>query len=187
VSPEAVHADLVALIPDLSPDRLTEICERAAELGALEGVQTVTVIEAEGGGDFDIGFFFVLEDAAYLEAFGTDPRYTRFLQGGVAPVLRGLAGADIQLFEPFPEVLTHAACLALIAPTATYDWEVRNHLQSWQKGLGAATSTAGLAIGAQGRYRGLGIAFADEPLHSTGIESAKLAVDALSGRARRLA
>ena len=43
----------------------------------------------------------MLEGFTYLEPFGTDARYVRFLQGTVAPRLKAFAGADVSLDAPF--------------------------------------------------------------------------------------
>jgi hypothetical protein len=101
-----------------------------------EGVAPLSEI-GEGPGvrsaasDFDLAFFFVLDAFTSLEPFGTDAAYIRFLQGKAARILRGFAGADIALDQPFPDIGPNATCLALIAPDQTYDWEVRAALESW--------------------------------------------------------
>ncbi|MGE0687734.1 MAG: hypothetical protein AB7P33_13395 [Dehalococcoidia bacterium] len=138
--------------------------------------------------DFDLAFFFVLDGFTSLEPFGTDPRYIRFLQGKVARLLRGFAGADVALSAPFPDVQPFATCLALMAPEQTYDWEVRAALESWTRQAGdppraqphlsregglntpdasaspslasqAALNAIGLAIGERQRYRGCVLSF----------------------------
>jgi hypothetical protein len=118
-------------------------------------------IEGEPGSDFDLAFFFVLDSFTGLEAFGTDARYIRWLQGGVARSLRSFGGADIQLFEPYEGSAPFGALVALAATPQTYDWQVRDALTKWTAG-GRALS--GLAVGERQRYRGLGIMLSETPV-----------------------
>src|SRR4029079_14971370 len=108
-----LHLDLIALALDAPLDAREGIIVAAGELAMLSNVERVGVIEAEAPGDFDLAFFFVLRGFASLEPFGTDPTYAAFLQTKVAPLLRGLAGADARLERDFPAMAAHGVCLAL--------------------------------------------------------------------------
>ncbi|HLF72352.1 MAG TPA: hypothetical protein VI759_09400, partial [Dehalococcoidia bacterium] len=91
-----LHADLIALADqsDAARERLIEAAARVAE---IEHVLAAGAIEADAGSEFDVVLFFALADLAALEAFGTDERYTRFLQQDVAANLRAFAGADVSI------------------------------------------------------------------------------------------
>ena len=95
------------------------VLEAAKALSAVDGVTRIGAIEAAAGSDYDLALFFMLSDSGALEPFGTDPRYVRFLQGTVAPVLKSFAGADVRLDAPLPVVEAYGACLALAAPPQT--------------------------------------------------------------------
>ena len=97
-----LHLDLIGLAPDATPEAREALIASAGELATLSNVERVGVIEADAPGDFDLAFFFVLRGFASLEPFGTDPTYAAFLQTRVAPLLRGLAGADVRLENDFP-------------------------------------------------------------------------------------
>jgi hypothetical protein len=149
--------------------------------------------------DFDLAFFFVLDRFTSLEPFGTDPRYIRFLQGKAARILRAFAGADIALTAPFPEVGPYAACLALMAPDQTYDWEVRSALESWTRSQaieaqpslsreGAdnrAANAIGLAIGERQRYRGCVLSFTTTASTPGRLADRRFESTLIAGRATR--
>jgi hypothetical protein len=158
-----LHLDLIALAPDATVEARAALVASAGELATLPNVERVGVIEADAPGDFDVAFFFVLRGFASLEPFGTNPAYSSFLQTRVAPLLRGLAGADVRLETDFPPQAGHGVCLALAAPPQTYDWEVSANLTAWLQKYGLH-GAAGLAIGEHGRFRGVAIAFADAAL-----------------------
>jgi hypothetical protein len=157
---QVAHFDFIALSDNATEPAIDDLVETAAGLLGLPGVETGGVIRAgTADSDFDLAFFFVLDSFSALEPFGTNPAYTRFLQGTIAPLLRSFAGADVALDAPFPEVGPFAACLALSAPEETYDWEVHAALHSWAP----PPSALGLAVGERQRYRGCVVRFsADE-------------------------
>ncbi len=128
----------------------------------------------------------MLRDYASIELFGTSPMYARFLQGFVAPVLRLLAGADVRLEGDMPGVAGRAACLALSAGDETYDWEVSEALNHWTGGLDAAGSVLGMAVGERQRFRGVGLAFGDEPLAPAKLGGERFKSTLIMGKARRL-
>jgi len=184
VSEQVLHLDLISLAPDLSADARASLLRTAGSLASLPNVLYVGAIEASD----ELGLYFVLDGFAALEPFGTDPAYVRFLQGSVAPVLRGLAGADVRLQEDFPsEDAAYGACVAVAAPFQTYDWEISASLTAWRDGLNAGASAIGLAVGEHGRYRGLAIAFADQPLPGAVVLSPRFGTTLITGMARRLA
>src|SRR4029079_14172386 len=125
-----LHLDLIALALDAPLDAREGIIVAAGELAVLPNVERVGLIEADAPGDFDLAFFFVLRGFASLETFGTDPTYAAFLQTKVAPLLRGLACADVRLEKDFPAIAEHGVCLALAAPPTTYDWELSANLNA---------------------------------------------------------
>jgi hypothetical protein len=156
-----LHLDLIGLAANVTPEAREALIASAGELAVLPNVERVGVIEADAPVDFDLAFFFVLRGFGSLEPFGTDPAYSSFLQTKVAPLLRGLAGADVRLERDLPPFAPHGVCLALAAPPTTYDWEVGATLNAWLQKNGL-DGTTGVAIGDHGRFRGLCIAFADE-------------------------
>jgi hypothetical protein len=180
-----LHLDLIALAPGTTPEAREALIASAGELGLLANVERVGVIEAEVPDDFDLAFFFVLRGFASLEPFGTDPTYAAFLQTRVAPLLRGLAGADVRLENDFPAIAAYGACLGLAAPPTTYDWELSANLNAWLHKYGLA-GTVGLAIGEHGRFRGLAIAFADAPLDVEAPVQKPFGPSLITGRARTL-
>ena len=109
-----LHLDLIALAPDATPEAREALIASAGELAVLPNVERVGVIETDEPSDFDLAFFFVLRGFGSLEPFGTDPTYAAFLQTKVAPLLRGLAGADVRLESDFPAITSHGTCLALL-------------------------------------------------------------------------
>jgi len=151
----------------------------AGAVGAVPAVETPGM----NASTFDLAFFFVLRAFTDLEPFGTNPLYIRFLQGKVAPLLRGFAGADVALAAPFPAVQEHAACLALAAPEETYDWEVREALEGWASGAEAAV---GLAIGERQRYRGCVLRFTDQQQTPADLADRRFETALIAGRATRL-
>jgi hypothetical protein len=164
VSQQVLHLDFISLNPQVGPDDRRLLQDAAAELTQLEQVIGAGVVEADAGAEFDIVFYFLLPDFSALEPFGTDPRYSRFLQGSVAPRLRGFSGADVRLDNDFRADGAFAACLALTAPDETYDWEVRQALEDWSRDCHAPGSVIGLAVGERQRYRGAGLVFASQPI-----------------------
>jgi hypothetical protein len=179
-----LHADFISLSPTTTPADREALIAEAGRLSAFDEVLSVVVIEAEQSSDFDLAFLFVLRDLAALEPFGTDERYVRFLQGTVAPVLQGLAGADVQLEAAFPNVATYGACLALAAPPETYDWEVRSLLGDWANAFPA--SALGLAIGERQRFRGLAVAFGPNALTPDRPDQGRFGAMLVAGKARAL-
>ena len=115
----------------------------------------IGLIEAESGAEYDLALYFVLQGFGALEPFGTNERYVRFLQGHAAPVLRGLAGADVRLEDDFPtDAAPNAACLCLAAPFQTYDWEVSAALQTWRDGLDRTASVSDSLLASVGGIEG---------------------------------
>jgi hypothetical protein len=182
---QVLHADFIAL-SDRGERNRDALIDSARELLAIESVVTAVAIEGGEGSDFELAFLFVLRDFTALEPFGTDARYSRFLQGRIAPVLTGLAGADIQLEGDFPTIGAHAACLGLAAPPETYDWEVRDQLAGWSKVTTSPLRAYGLAVGERQRYRGLAVAFGTSPL-SAARPVSNLGATLIAGRSQSLA
>jgi hypothetical protein len=151
-----LHVDLISLLPGTGEAVRREVVAAAEGLKAIEGVLAAGVIDGQPGSDADLLTFFLLPDLARLEAFGTDPRYTSFLQKTIAPVLLGLSGADVELQSPFPEGAATAACLVVAARDTTYDWQIKADLGGWAAGV-----AVGLAVGDRQRYRGLAIFFSN--------------------------
>lgn len=180
---QVLHIDFIAVRPEAGAAGCEEILSAATLAREIDGVVAIGAIEADDGSDFDLGVYFVLEGFTYLEPFGTDARYVRFLQGTIAPRLRSFAGADVSLDGPFEPSRPYAACLALEAPEETYDWEVREGLTSWAESV-ADEHAIGVAVGERQRYRGLAIAFADAAIE---VDPKQHAGTIISGRARRLA
>ena len=154
-----LHLDLLALTPEISREARESIFENAAALLTLAHVLGGGAIEDSSSSGFDLAFYFVLPDLSALEDFGTNPQYVRFLQGAVAPVLRGLGGADLQMAGELLPGATYAACLALASPPEVYDWQIRKALEDWVAASGAETHAVGLAAGELRRYRGAAFAF----------------------------
>ncbi|HXH20765.1 MAG TPA: hypothetical protein VNN10_01960 [Dehalococcoidia bacterium] len=181
---QVLHADLVLLREDASDRARDALMLEASALASLPGVAAIGAIEAAAPSDFDLAFFFILDSQADLEAFGTDERYIRFLQGGLARAMRSFAGADVQLDSSFAGDGAYAACACLIATPHTYDWQVRDALAAWSSA--AAQALRGLAIGERQRYRGLGIMFSSSPipLPFPGLEG--FGTESISGTWRRL-
>ncbi len=161
------------------------------EVDAEAGEIAVPPLERGGYGregsarsDFDLAFFFVLEGFTALEPFGTHAAYIQFLQGKVARMLRGFAGADVSLRAPFPEIGAYATCLALAAPDETYDWEVWAALDDWAEGSPARA--VGLAIGERQRYRGCVVTFTSTPITSISPADDRFQTSVIAGAAQRL-
>ncbi len=180
-----IHVDFVAVAEKATQEGLDALFAEAGSLADLDEVVDVAVIEGEAGSDFELAFLFVLRDFAALEPFGTNPRYSRFLQGYVAPVLRQLAGADVRLEGEMLAVSGRASCLALMAEEETYDWEVTTALRDWAKALTAESRAIGLAVGERQRYRGVAIAFGDAA--APHITDEHLSSTLVTGPARSLA
>jgi hypothetical protein len=193
VSERVLHVDFIALAnPDTSARRA--ITEAAAGLAEVDGVVSVFVLEAQPAADYDLAVLFLLQDLQALEPFGTHARYVRFLQGAVAPALRAFAGADAVVDADFEPRAGPAACLALIAPDETYDFEVRQRLQDWgAESLGlasqpqAARLCAGLAAGERQRYRGLVLACSESLLPAPPIAGDGFVSTLVAGRVRQIA
>jgi hypothetical protein len=179
-----LHVDFVAVSESPKGAR-DEILEAAATLKEMPYVLEVGAIEADARSDFDLAIYFLLRSFTDLEPFGTDGRYVRFLQGTVAPNLKAFSGASVKLPRRLPETGTYAACIALEAPEETYDWEVGERLDNWSQGRTAA-SVHGLAAGERQRYRGLAIAFGDEPFGEARPLVPGFDVTIVAGRHRRL-
>jgi hypothetical protein len=181
----ALHVDFVAVSEPTGAAR-DEILEAACALKEMPYVLAVGAIEAGAGSDFDLAIYFLLRSFTDLEPFGTDGRYVRFLQGTVAPNLKAFSGASVKLPMHLPDAGAFAACVALEAPEETYDWEVGEQLEGLSKGY-AATSVHGLAAGERQRYRGLAIAFGDEPFGEARPLVPGFDVTLVAGRHRSLA
>jgi hypothetical protein len=156
---QILHLDLINLTPGTSSEARGELDRAAAGLIGIDGVTAIGVIEGDDASDFDLAYWFGLRDFEALEPFGTDPRYSQFLQGTVAPVLRGFAGADVTLDGEFEAEEGPAACIALIGPDEAYDFEVREALEAWAQAVNASSAAIGVAVGEKQMYRGAAIAF----------------------------
>jgi hypothetical protein len=189
VSQQVIHLDFISLSPATSPEDRKQLINAAAKLSALPQVVSLGVIESDAGPrpDFDLVFYFLLPDFASLEPFGTDRRYIEFLQGNIAPRLKAFAGADVRLEDDFEAVGPLGACLALMAPEETYDWEVRDALRAWGDAVAAGAAVVGLAIGEKQMYRGVAIAFADSLKAAEKPEASQFRTTLVSGTARMLA
>ncbi len=186
MSQQVLHLDFISLRPETTQEQRTQLEEAAAGLLALDQVLSAGVINGESGSDFDIAFLFLLPDFTDLEPFGTDPRYVRFLQGNVAPVLRAFAGADVKLEDDLDIVDGPAACLALMAPEETYDWEVRDALEAWGGNLLPDAIAVGIAVGERQQYRGVSIAFGGHASTAAKPEAGSFRPALIRGTARRL-
>jgi hypothetical protein len=182
---QVVHADLIRLSEPTTAGEKDELLAQVAAVREIAGVIGAVAIEGEDGSDFDLALFFVLNDFTALEPFGTDARYIRFLQAGLAPRLKTFAGADVRLEGEFAGNGTRAACLALAAPPETYDWEIKQRLEGWAAAQGGS-SLIGLAVGERQRFRGLAVAFGDEAMRFQRPEPGAVEGVFVSGRARRL-
>lgn len=160
MSDQVLHLDFIKLSPEAGPEQHSQIEAAAVALAAIEGVIGVGVIEAGEASDFDVAVWFLLSEFTALEPFGTDPRYSQFLQGTVARALQSFAGADVKLADEFGGCDGQAACLALMGPEEAYDFEVSEALQAWSESCGASMAVIGLAVGERQLYRGAAIAFA---------------------------
>lgn len=186
MSQQVLHLDFVSLSPATGPQDRQQLIEAAGALAAIDGVIATGVIEGEAGSVFDLAFFFVLNDFTALEPFGTDPRYSRFLQGEVAPRLKAFAGADVRLEEDFTASAGRGAVIAAMAPDETYDWEVREALQAWADATGGTTSAVGLAVGERQAYRGVALAFGATLQDAPAPDPQRFRANILRGEARQL-
>ncbi|HLG10246.1 MAG TPA: hypothetical protein VI876_00690 [Dehalococcoidia bacterium] len=186
MSRQVLHLDFVSLSPTTGPDDRKQLIEAAAALSSLDRVIAIGVIAGEAGSDFDLAFYFVLSEFAALEPFGTDPRYSRFLQGEVAPRLKSFAGADVRLEDDFAQEGALGAAIALIGPDETYDWEVRDALQAWAQDTGAVSTVVGLAAGERQLYRGVALAFAETLRPAAPPDPERLRAAVVRGRAQAL-
>lgn len=189
MSLQVLHLDFISLSSTAGPDDREHLLEAAAELAALPRVQSLGAIEADAtsGSDFDLVFYFLLPEFSALEPFGTDTRYAGFLQRSVAPRLKAFAGADVRLEDDFTGAGPHAACLALMAPEETYDWEVRDALQGWCDSTGRASGVVGLAVGEKQIYRGGALAFGEARLAAERPADARFRSTLITGTAQTLA
>ncbi len=187
MSQQVLHLDFVSLNLTTGMDDRRQLIEAAAGLSSLDRVIAIGVIEGEAGSDFDLAFYFVLSEFAALEPFGTDPRYSRFLQAEVAPRLKGFAGADVRLEADFEPGDSLGVVLALMAPDETYDWEVREALQAWAQEIGAPRTAVGLAAGERQLYRGVALAFAETLQPATAPDLERFRATTVRGPARALA
>jgi hypothetical protein len=186
VNGRVLHADFIALVPNTPAASRQELVGHAAALASLPGVQAVVTIEAASELEFGLALLFVLDDRTALEGFGADTRYAAFLHKAVAPILETLAGVDVLVDTDFPQSAGYGACLALMAPEETYDWQVRAALTDWTNAIpGAAGGAIGLAVGERQRFRGLAVVFGDGPL-AAGAGPGGFDCTLVSGRARFL-
>lgn len=188
MSQQVLHLDFISLSPDAGPDDRKQLLEAAAQLSQLPQVQSLGAIEAAAASqsDFDLALYFLLPDFTALEPFGTDTRYAGFLQGAVAPRLKAFAGADVRLEADFAAEGAYAACLALMAPEETYDWEIRDALQAWRDAVPGVSGAVGLAVGEKLLYRGAALAFAPEPITNARPDAPKFRATLIAGAARPL-
>jgi hypothetical protein len=188
VSQQVLHVDFISLSPTAGPDDRRQLLEAASQLSAMPQVQSLGAIEADAasGPDFDIVIYYLLPDFSALEPFGTDSRYAGFLQGALAARLKAFAGADIRLESDFAAGGPYAACLALMAPEETYDWEVRAALQAWCDAAANTSSDVGLAIGEKQMYRGAAIAFSAGPISTERPDTTRFRTTLIAGTARDL-
>lgn len=186
MSQPVLHVDFISLRNESQQDR-QQLLEAATGLADMEQVASLGVIEAGDESAFDLAFYFLLHDFTSLEPFGTDARYSRFLQGAVAPRLKAFAGADVRLEGALMPAGDHAACLALMAPEQTYDWEVREALQAWAAATGSAAAVVGLAVGERQQYRGLALAFGDVLKSVAASSPERFVATLISGKMQALA
>lgn len=189
MSLQVLHLDFISLSPTAGPDDRKQLLEAAAQLAALPQVQSLGAIEADAvaESDFDLVFYFLLPEFGALEPFGTDSRYAGFLQRAVAPRLKAFAGADVRLENDLTTTGAHAACLALLAPEETYDWEVREALRGWCDLAAGSSSVVGLAVGEKQMYRGAGLVFDAAPIVAHGPEASSFRSTLIVGEAQTLA
>lgn len=187
MSEQVLHIDLIALGERISPQARDTLISAATSLRTMEHVLAVGLIEATEESDYDLVVYFLLDTFASLEPFGTDARYSQFLQGSVAPVLRGFAGADVKLETDLKMIDGPAALMAIAAPDETYDWEVREALELWTQSLRATGVAIGVAVGERLRYRGAGIAYGGDALAAIHPPNSPYSTTIVCGRARRLA
>lgn len=159
MSQQVLHFDFIRLRTETTESQRLELEAAAGELASIDGVLGVGTINGDEASDFDLAFWFVLRDYAALEPFGTHPDYIRFLQGRAAPLLQRFTGADVRLDEDIDHASGATACLALVAPEETYDFEVREALSAWVDSTGASRWAIGVAVGDRPLYRGAAIAF----------------------------
>lgn len=187
MSQPVLHLDFIAFRPGVSSEQRVDLIATAAALQAIDGVEAIGMLEVDGeGGSFDVAFWFRLRDFGALEPFGTDPRYVRFLQGSVAPLLRGFAGADVTLTPESETIEGDAACLALTGPEETYDFEVREALAAWAQEHEAAAATIGVAVGERQMYRGAALVFGGRTRTATAPPAGPFQATLLRGAARKL-
>jgi hypothetical protein len=187
VSEQVLHIDLIALGDHASAPKRNDLIAAATSLKTMEHVLAVGLIDGADGSDYDLVIYFLLDGFASLEPFGTDPRYSQFLQRSVAPVLRGFTGADVKLETDLTMIDGPAALMAIAAPEETYDWEVREALELWTQSLRATGVAVGVAVGERQRYRGAGIAFGGDALAAVHPANTPFSATIVCGQARRLA
>ena len=187
MSEQVLHVDLIALGDHANAAKRDELISAAKSLRAIEHVLAVGLIDATEASDYDLVVYFLLDGVASLEPFGTDPRYSQFLQGSVAPILRGFAGTDVKLETELEMTDGPAALMAIAAPEETYDWEVREALELWTQSLRAQGVAIGVAVGERQRYRGAGIAYGGDALAAAHPPDSPFSTTIVAGQARRLA
>lgn len=187
MSEQILHIDLIALGDHASTPKRKDLIAAATSLESIEHVLAVGLIEASEESDYDLAFYFLLDSFSGLEPFGTDQRYSQFLQGSVAPILRAFAGADVKLETDLTMIDGPAALLAIASPEETYDWEVREALELWAQGLRAEGVAIGVAVGERQRYRGAGIAYGGDALAAVHPPDSPYSTTIVCGQARRLA
>jgi hypothetical protein len=188
VSQPVLHLDFVSLNDSTDLGDRNQLIEAAAQLAELPQVEVVGVIEAnatESDSDFELAFYFLLPEFTALEPFGTDARYVAFLQGAVAPRLKAFAGADVRLEDEFSADGDFAACLAIMAPEQTYDWEIREALQGWC-GKVDGSAAIGIAVGEKQLYRGAALVFSEVPHTAKRPDTGRFRTTLISGKMRRL-
>jgi hypothetical protein len=77
--------------------------------------------------------------------------------------------------------------MAIAAPEETYDWEVREALETWTQTLRPRAVAIGVAVGERQRYRGAGIAFGGDALAAVRPPDSPFSTTLICGQARRLA
>jgi hypothetical protein len=187
VSRQVLHLDFISLSPATGLQDREQLIEAAGALAAIGGIIATGIVEGEPGSDFGLAFYFVLDDFAALEPFGTDPRYSRFLQGEVAPRLKAFAGADVRLDDDFAAAAGRGAVIAVMAPDETYDWEVREALDTWAGATGATIAVVGLAVGERQAYRGVALAFGADLHDAPAPDPQRFRASVLRGATRQLA
>jgi hypothetical protein len=93
----------------------------------------------------------------------------------------------VRLEDDFAGDGSHAACLALVAPEETYDWEVRDALQGWRESTNGRSGAVGLAAGEKQMYRGVALAFNETLIADERPDDARFRSTLITGMAKTLA